>query len=443
MKPISLQNRMLFTVVVGLLVLGITHLAISFFHENLLFYTKQKQLSDYAYALGRAIKIENDHFYVTQTPNPRFLQLKSGLGAVVFEDGKAIWTSPSVEKYPSLPQALKDGAKKDIFEPGSEATGFHKFITPVSVNSTDGRLVSVFVFEESSSTSLIASAFKDAVYYALFVAFVLILAAQTFTARWFMNPFRRMEKELNEIRRGQKKTFEEVYPPEIQTLADSINTLVFHETEQADSYRNSLSNLAHSLKTPLAVLKNSMDDPDDDLLRQSLRQQVDKIDGIVMYQLALASRSGKQTFATPILLKPLAEDIVEGLEKIYAQKGTFCEFEIEEDISFPANKGDMQELLGNLLENAFKWSNSRVLLTMKREEKFCRIMVEDDGRGVPPEKVSVIMERGIRADEQVQGHGVGLAIVADIIRSYQGHLSIEGSEELGGALFNVTLPYDK
>jgi len=130
---------------------------------------------------------------------------------------------------------------------------------------------------------------------------------------------------------------------------------------------------------------------------------------------------------------------------VYGSKSILCEFEIDEGARFYGEEGDLLELLGNLLENAFKWADHRVLLTVKKlapdNPKAWRtgldIQVEDDGAGIPPEKLEKVLQRGVRGDERVQGHGIGLAIVDDIVRGYRGVLHVDRSAELGGASFHV------
>jgi two-component system sensor histidine kinase PhoQ len=123
-----------------------------------------------------------------------------------------------------------------------------------------------------------------------------------------------------------------------------------------------------------------------------------------------------------------------------------CEFEIAPDAQFHGEPGDLQELLGNLLENAFKWAKSRVLLVAKPGDTAPNrrpglfLAVEDDGPGIPPERIAHVLQRGVRGDERVQGHGIGLAIVQDIVRSYRGDLHVGDAQELGGARFEVKLP---
>jgi two-component system sensor histidine kinase PhoQ len=167
---------------------------------------------------------------------------------------------------------------------------------------------------------------------------------------------------------------------------------------------------------------------------------------MVSYQLARAISSGHKLFAAPIEVEPHAESIVQGLEKVYVQRKVLCEFDVDPRARFFGEPGDLQELLGNLLENAFKWAQSRVLLTVRvgetspgrRDGLF--IAVEDDGPGIASERVATLLQRGVRGDERVQGHGIGLAIVQDIVRGYRGELEVHRSDELGGARFEVRLP---
>jgi two-component system sensor histidine kinase PhoQ len=195
------------------------------------------------------------------------------------------------------------------------------------------------------------------------------------------------------------------------------------------------------------VLRTRLDSgADGEDLREEVDVQLRRMNALVGYQLARAASSGHALFAAPVKIEPHAEEIVRGLEKIYASKGVLCEFEIDPAACFHGEPGDLQELLGNLLENAFKWAKSRVLLTAKAGEAASQrrpgllLVVEDDGPGIPPERVAVLLQRGVRGDERVQGHGIGLSIVQDIVRGYRGELEVGRSAELGGARFDVRLP---
>jgi two-component system sensor histidine kinase PhoQ len=178
-------------------------------------------------------------------------------------------------------------------------------------------------------------------------------------------------------------------------------------------------------------------------LRWTVLEQVGRMDEIVAYQLSRAATSGHQTFAVPLPIEPYAEEIVRSLEKVYANKGVLCEFEIEPAARFHGDQGDLLELLGNLLENGFKWANRRVLLSASvipggsGRRTGLELVVEDDGSGIDENNVEHLLQRGVRGDERVQGHGIGLAIVQDILRAYQGELSVKRSETLGGARFAI------
>jgi two-component system sensor histidine kinase PhoQ len=234
------------------------------------------------------------------------------------------------------------------------------------------------------------------------------------------------------------------YPRELALLTNNINELIESEREHLIRYRNTLGDLAHSLKTPLAVLRTRIENgsnDDMDGLREVVRSQVARMDGIVAYQLARAATTGHQVFAAPIAIDPHVESLVQSLEKVYARKNVLCEFDLDPTARFYGELGDLLELLGNLLENAFKWANHRVLLSTQtltvapQRRAGLLISVEDDGPGIPPEKVEHLLQRGVRGDERVQGHGIGLSIVQDIVRAYRGELSVERSDELGGARF--------
>jgi two-component system sensor histidine kinase PhoQ len=278
------------------------------------------------------------------------------------------------------------------------------------------------------------------------VAMVLMLLL-VIILRWLLDPVRKMTAELKQVQQGNIARMNELYPRELSPLADSINAFIESERENLERQRNILADLAHSLKTPLAVLRTRLDaDTNDDDLRQDLDEQLKRMNDIVGYQLSRAASASHKLFAAPLPIEGDAEDIVRGLEKVYAAKGVLCEFEIAPEARFYGERGDLQELLGNLLENAFKWARSRVLLTVRVGDTGTNrrpglvTMVEDDGPGIPQDRIALVLQRGVRGDERVQGHGIGLAIVQDIVRSYRGELEVSESEELGGAKFKVTLP---
>jgi two-component system, OmpR family, sensor histidine kinase PhoQ len=273
---------------------------------------------------------------------------------------------------------------------------------------------------------------------------IVLLLLLVVVLRWSLAPLRKVVADLARVERGSQDHLGGVYPTELSGLTTSLNSFIDAERDRLKRYRNTLSDLAHSLKTPLAVMRSQLESGEEgENLRWTVLEQVGRMDEIVAYQLSRAATSGHQTFAAPLPLEPYAEEIVRSLEKVYANKGVLCEFEIAPGARFHGDQGDLLELLGNLLENGFKWARRRVLLSASvipggsGRRTGMELAVEDDGPGIAEDNVDHLLQRGVRGDERVQGHGIGLAIVQDILRAYQGELSVKRSETLGGARFAI------
>jgi len=276
---------------------------------------------------------------------------------------------------------------------------------------------------------------------------LLLLLSPTLRLQWGLAPLWRVAEEVARIEKGEQAQVEGKYPYEIEALTGNLNTLIKQERIRQTRYKEALSFLAHSLKTPLAVLRTSLDtEVDETALRDDVRNQVQRMNEIVSYQLSRGISTGHQLFAAPLEIEARAEGIVTSLEKVYADKRVLCEFELDPGARFHGDQGDLMELLGNLLENAFKWARQRVLLSAHSEPSRPNhrpgllLVVEDDGPGIPPDQVDRLLQRGVRGDERVQGHGIGLSIVQNIVRSYHGELAVDASKELGGARFTVRIP---
>jgi two-component system sensor histidine kinase PhoQ len=305
----------------------------------------------------------------------------------------------------------------------------------------------IYVMEDSRALGAQLRVFRGRVWFWMGGAGLILLMLQTVILQWSLRPMRRVITELTKVQRGETERMSERHPRELEPLTDSINAFIESERENLERQRNTLADLAHSLKTPLAVLRTQLDSgAQDQDLRQEFDVQLRRMNNLVSYQLARAASSGHKLFSAPLPIESNAEEIVRGLEKVYASKGVLCEFDIDEGARFHGEPGDLQELLGNLLENAFKWANRRVLLTAKplpapgARRAGLVLSVDDDGPGIAPEDIAKVLQRGVRGDERVQGHGIGLSIVQDLIKDYRGELQVKRSPELGGARFEVKLP---
>jgi two-component system sensor histidine kinase PhoQ len=266
-------------------------------------------------------------------------------------------------------------------------------------------------------------------------AALLLLLAQTVLLEWGLAPLRRVAHEIRRIEHGEQAEVAGRYPTEIEALTNNLNTLIKQERVRQTRYKEALSFLAHSLKTPLAVLRSAVTEPAQ--LPAAVTQQVSRMDAIVQHQLGRAAASGSARFAPYLRLGPVVNRIRDSLEKVYAEKGLAFTLECPAELDWRIDEGDAFEMLGNVMDNAAKWARHRVAVRVWREAGRLKIRVEDDGPGFS--NTQSILQLHVRADEQVPGHGVGLAVVNDLVASHEGQLNLSRSN-LGGARLDIVLP---
>lgn len=263
---------------------------------------------------------------------------------------------------------------------------------------------------------------------------VLLLITQMLVLRWGLLPMRRVSTELSAIESGRQENVNGNYPSELKLLTDSINSLINHERKQQKRYRNGLADLAHSLKTPLAVLQGAATVRDELDKEQTIREQIERMDNIIQYQLRRAATAGSSPGMRLVKLHPVIDRIIKTVEKAYHEKSPEIVVDIKQDINLRIDEGDLMELLGNLIDNAFKWCERRIVISASQHQNTVSIQVKDDGPGIREHEIARILERGVRADQSTPGHGIGLAIVRDIIQVYGGHLAIEKNHPSGACI---------
>ena len=455
-RPISLQARQLLAASLGLIAfLGLTGYALDRAFTETSKNALRDRLRSYALAYVSGMEFSRDQqpLLPELPPDPRFDRPGSGLYAgLLGANGKqeAIeWQSASgLGRELPFADRLDTGAEGFGGPLASPAGNVYRYSYGFRWEDDSGDLVAAFTFfvaEDEYWVRRQIDVFRRALWVYLGGGAMLLLGLQVLVLRWSLQPLRRVSTDMRRVESGQRPELDGAYPRELALLTDNINAFVKSEREHLDRYRNTLSDLAHSLKTPLAVLRTRIDADhgDDASLREEVLTQVRRMDEIVAYQLSRAATTGHQLFSAPLKLAEPAENIVQSLEKVYAAKNVLCEFEIDQLARFYGEQGDLMELLGNLLENAFKWCHHRVVLTARamtvapNRRSGLLLTVEDDGPGIAEDQIARVLQRGVRGDERVHGHGIGLAIVQDIVRAYHGELAVERSEELGGARFVV------
>jgi two-component system sensor histidine kinase PhoQ len=291
------------------------------------------------------------------------------------------------------------------------------------------------VLEDKSEFEREMGVFQRTLWAWLGGAGLLLLLAQTLLLRWGLAPLDRVAGEIRRIENGEQTEIEGRYPSELAGLTDNLNTLIEQERARQTRYKDALDDLAHSLKTPLAVMRTALNEPAQ--LPAMVAQQVDRMDGIVQHQLGRAAASGAARFAPHLALAPVLNRIRDSLGKVYADKGLAFAVECPADLTWRIDEGDAFEILGNVMDNAAKWARHRVVVTVWREAAGLNIRLDDDGPGFSD--TQSILQLHVRADEQVPGHGVGLAVVNDLVASHEGRLLL-GRSDLGGARLHIVLP---
>ncbi|MCK5768877.1 ATP-binding protein [Algiphilus sp.] len=367
-------------------------------------------------------------------PDPRLTQPESGLAAwLLTRDGQVVWRSPSALHAPP------DHGLGDVGEFRFEETEDH-FLTSYHLRwiGTDAEARHYRLLVETTKTPFREqlSTYRRQLLGWLLAAAAGLLLSLTVVLGWLITPVRRMERELRAVERGDSGEISGQYPDELQPLAVALNAMVQSERSQQQRYRNALGDLAHSLKTPLAVLDGMLREGTTDAART--REQVDRMRRITEHQLARASHAGRRALAEPVELAPLIGKISSSLSKVYVDRGTDIAQTIEPNLRARADEGDLYELFGNVLDNACKWCEGRVRLTVARDGSMIVITVEDDGPGFP-EDADAMLRRGQRADERKPGQGLGLASVKDLVELYEGTIVIDRSRDLGGARLVVRI----
>lgn len=271
---------------------------------------------------------------------------------------------------------------------------------------------------------------------ALGVGLLILAALQTFYGLW---PLRRVRSEVAAIRSGDKTRVGRDFPSEIRPLTEEINQLLAHSEEQAEEARRHAGNLAHALKTPLTVITNSATarapDLADTVCREALvmRRQID-------HHLARARAIGRRAAAqSRTRVFESLEAVERAVDRLYA--GVTIDIAGDHEAQVRVERQDLDELLGNLVENAAKYGGGRVFVTVEPRGEMVDIEVEDDGPGIPSERRGELFTRGARLDTTGKpGTGLGLAIVRDVAEIYGGTVSLEESEDLGGLLARLKLP---
>lgn len=305
-----------------------------------------------------------------------------------------------------------------------------------------GTRIRLMVASDTSGLRLVIAEFNESVFRYLGILGVVLLTLLLVQLTIGLSPLKVLNRSLARLRQGETENLEGVFPAEIQPLAENFNAVLSEQRRNVERARTLAGNLAHAVKTPLAVIINAAEN--NAITLQSLKEVI-KTNGVfaqdqINWHLKRARMAaGFTAHAGPIPVRPVIEGIVSVMQRAHADKQMFIEVAMPEQLVFWGEREDLLEMLGNVIENACKWARKRVQISLSQEPSHLALVVQDDGPGVAPERRADILRRGVRGDERVPGSGLGLAIVAELVTLYKGELAL-GQSELGGLFVKLKLP---
>lgn len=334
------------------------------------------------------------------------------------------------ERYQTIPAFQSEGlrvAERDAVLPGSNRV-FH-FAVAIQADELHAQIRD----------------YRRILIWGLSVLGAILLILATLLATYGLWPLRQVRKALMTVRSGEETRVEQRFPPEIQPLVIELNALLAHSEEQAEQARTHAGNLAHALKTPMSVLLNEARG-DKSLLGEAVLVQVGLMKRHVDHHLARARALGRRAnIGARAPVWPSLESLKRALERIYQDKNITISLRGDAELAYRGERQDLEEMLGNLLDNACKYGSGKVRVTVttappRNHEPYLCLIVEDNGPGIPEDLQHKLFERGVRLDQNSPGTGIGLAIVRDIAEIVGGSAQLGRSEALGGLQVTVILP---
>lgn len=389
-----------------------------------------------------------DNGELTVAPNlqdPRFANPGSGLyGFIQQPNKKLIWHSPSAIGL-DPPQVLPLAQGESAF--GLEKRNRYAFRYRVMWQNVAGGMEREYFFTVVEDGEFVAHQvrhFRVTLRFWLLVIGVVLLSIQFWLLRWSLKPLRRIVRDLDAIEQGKRMRLDHYYATELHGLASHLNAFINSERAHLERYRNTLADLAHSLKTPLAILHGCAASFQGN--KDTVIEQLTAMDRIIEYQLQRAAAKGESKTVGRCDAAELIRKTIASLDKVYRDKGITFDVNLPESMPLFYEEGDLYEIIGNLLDNACKWCGKTVRVNLSPNPRKNRrnyavlLSIEDDGPGIAPQKLNEILKRGVRADENIHGHGIGMAVVNDLIELLDGKLEGLPSKTLGGMSWNVYLP---
>ena len=266
----------------------------------------------------------------------------------------------------------------------------------------------------------------------------LLLGVLALQVRWGLAPLRRMNANLREVEQGRAEQLETRLPDELATLAKSMNAVLARDQRLIERGRHTAGNLAHALKTPISVMRLLAKQLPGES-RDTWEAELSRIDSAVRHHLARASAAGEGVRFAPVALQGTLAPLITGLARLAQRRHITLRQTVDSGVRVHMDGQDLQEMVGNLLDNALRWGKSDVHIRLQAQSEMLLLVVSDDGPGMTPQECQAAVQRGRRLDEQRSGSGLGLAIVTDLVTLYHGQMRLQRAES-GGLEVVIELP---
>lgn len=409
-------------------------------------------LSDTLLALATAVNSENGEIRIDDAKLPRDEKFGRALSgrywAFIDLDGKnnVVRTRESESFFDEDVNVATDIRARALAQPGTtlnlDLQGPDRKQVRMALQAvklTD-RAFPVLLYAAADRTSADAAvgSFALRLGIALGVLVLGIIVGVLVLIRYGLRPLHEIQDKLGDVRAGRRDNLDGEYPAELSPLVREINTLITHNRKVVERARTHVGNLAHALKTPLAVLKNEA--KGGDKLSDLVKRQTEAMTNNVNHYLKRAQAAAQaEVLGARTEVKEPVEGIARMLERLHRDKRLAIDVDVDPKAVFRGERGDFDELVGNLLENAAKWCKSRINVTVTRTDDGMEVIVDDDGPGLPVEHRAKALERGKRLDESEPGTGLGLSIVNELADIYGGSFHLEDSP-IGGLRARLVLP---
>ncbi len=361
---------------------------------------------------------------------PIYLQAFSGQYYQVISAGQVL-RSPSLADQKLPIPALAGGETRRFYQTGSQQ---QKLIIMAYGYNRHNRMITVAVAEDLSPMLTLINAFQQRYALIALALLLVLIAVQASILHSGFHPLKRIQQQIRDLEQGLRTQLDTQVPLEVSALVAEVNWLVNVLEQRLQRSRNALGDLAHALKTPLTVLQQlAREEPIQTHAEicQTMLTQTSNMHSMMARVLKRARMAGSGPSLAKFDIAQELPALIQVLQSMYRDKNLSISFTAPVNGALSIDREDMLELTGNLLDNACKWARSKVILSFSINHKVC-LRVEDDGPGVSDADISQLLRRGVRLDESVSGHGLGLSIAQLIAEQYGGHLHLSHSKTLGG-----------